>query len=199
MAKVNNIVYITDDCIYLKNKKRHLFIKSNINKGIIECNKIYNIEKFIKSYEKILKDNNLNNNLIGDTIKIIVTPNYYPSDIFMLKKIFEKFNYRKIIVENEIKTYKLNNTNSYLNIFDNYLFLTYLDEYQKIKSFVINNNYYLDINSLIKTIKDRINNKDILIIGHGKLLQDIFNKYESTYNNKTYLYSNYDTYVIDSN
>lgn len=199
MAKVNNIVYITDDCIYLKNKKRNLFIKSNINKGIIECNKIYNIEKFIKSYEKILKDNNLNNNLIGDTIKIIVTPNYYPSDIFMLKKIFEKFNYRKIIVENEIKTYKLNNTNSYLNIFDNYLFLTYLDEYQKIKSFVINSNYYLDINSLIKTIKDRINNKDILIIGHGKLLQDIFNKYESTYNNKTYLYSNYDTYVIDSN
>ena len=199
MAKVNNIVYITDDCIYLKNKKRNLFIKSNINKGIIECNKIYNMEKFIKSYEKILKDNNLNNNLIGDTIKIIVTPNYYPSDIFMLKKIFEKFNYRKIIVENEIKTYKLNNTNSYLNIFDNYLFLTYLDEYQKIKSFVINNNYYLDINSLIKTIKDRINNKDILIIGHGKLLQDIFNKYESTYNNKTYLYSNYDTYVIDSN
>ena len=199
MAKVNNIVYITDDCIYLKNKKRNLFIKSNINKGIIECNKIYNMEKFIKSYEKILKDNNLNNNLIGDTIKIIVTPNYYPSDIFMLKKLFEKFNYRKIIVENEIKTYKLNNTNSYLNIFDNYLFLTYLDEYQKIKSFVINNNYYLDINSLIKTIKDRINNKDILIIGHGKLLQDIFNKYESTYNNKTYLYSNYDTYVIDSN
>ena len=199
MAKVNNIVYITDDCIYLKNKKRNLFIKSNINKGIIECNKIYNIEKFIKSYEKILKDNNLNNNLIGDTIKIIVTPNYYPSDIFMLKKIFEKFNYRKIIVENEIKTYKLNNTNSYLNIFDNYLFLTYLDEYQKIKSFVINSNYYLDINSLIKTIKDRINNKDILIIGHGKLLQDIFNKYESTYNNKTYLYSNYDTYVVDSN
>ena len=199
MAKVNNIIYITDDCIYLKNKKRNLFIKSNINKGIIECNKIYNIEKFIKSYEKILKDNNLNNNLIGDTIKIIVTPNYYPSDIFMLKKIFEKFNYRKIIVENEIKTYKLNNTNSYLNIFDNYLFVTYLDEYQKIKSFVINNNYYLDINCLIKTIKDRINNKDILIIGHGKLLQDIFNKYESTYNNKTYLYSNYDTYVIDSN
>lgn len=199
MAKVNNIVYITDDCIYLKNKKRNLFIKSNINKGIIECNKIYNIEKFIKSYEKILKDNNLNNNLIGDTIKIIVTPNYYPSDIFMLKKIFEKFNYRKIIVENEIKTYKLNNTNSYLNIFENFSFLTYIDEYQKIKSFVINNNYYLDINSLIKTIKDRINNKDILIIGHGKLLQDIFNKYESTYNNKTYLYSNYDTYVIDSN
>ena len=79
------------------------------------------------------------------------------------------------------------------------MFVTYLDEYQKIKSFVINNNYYLDINCLIKTIKDRINNKDILIIGHGKLLQDIFNKYESTYNNKTYLYSNYDTYVIDSN
>lgn len=199
MAKINNTLYLTDDYIFLKNKKKNIFIKSNINKGIVECNRIYNIEKFIKCYEKILRENKLNNNLIGDTIKIIVSPNYYPSDIFVLKNIFEKFNYRKVIVENEIKTYKLNNNNCYLNIFDNYMFLTYIDEYQKIKSYVINNNYYLDIEFLIKSIKNKIKDKDILIFGHGKLLQEIFSKFEDLYNNKTYLYSNFDTFIIDNN
>lgn len=199
MAKLNNVLYLTDDCIYLKNKKKDKLIKYKINSGIIEYGKIYNIDKFIKVYEKILKDNNLNNNLLGDTIKIIVSPNYTPADITLLKKLFERFNYRKISIDNEIKTYKLNNNNCYLNIFDNYMFLTYIDEYQKIKSYVINNNYYLDIEFLIKSIKNKIKGKDILIFGHGKLLQEIFSKFEDLYNNKTYLYSNFDTFIIDNN
>ncbi|MFR5856542.1 MAG: hypothetical protein ACLUFU_01875 [Bacilli bacterium] len=79
------------------------------------------------------------------------------------------------------------------------MFLTYIDEYQKIKSYVINNNYYLDIEFLIKSIKNKIKDKDILIFGHGKLLQEIFSKFEDLYNNKTYLYSNFDTFIIDNN
>ena len=79
------------------------------------------------------------------------------------------------------------------------MFLTYIDEYQKIKSYVINNNYYLDIEFLIKSIKNKIKGKDILIFGHGKLLQEIFSKFEDLYNNKTYLYSNFDTFIIDNN
>ena len=35
MAKINNTLYLTDDYIYLKNKKKNIFIKSNINKGIV--------------------------------------------------------------------------------------------------------------------------------------------------------------------
>ncbi|MFR5856543.1 MAG: hypothetical protein ACLUFU_01880 [Bacilli bacterium] len=62
MAKINNTLYLTDDYIYLKNKKKNIFIKSNINKGIVECNRIYNMNKFIKCYEKLLRENKLNNN-----------------------------------------------------------------------------------------------------------------------------------------
>ena len=47
MAKLNNVLYLTDDCIYLKNKKKDKLMKYKINSGIIEYGKIYNIDKFI--------------------------------------------------------------------------------------------------------------------------------------------------------
>ena len=199
MAKINNIVYLTDDCIYLKNKKRDNLIRFKINKSIIEYGKIYNIDKFIKVYEKILKDNNLNNNILGDTIKIIVSPNYTPADITILKKILERFNYRKIIIENEIKTYKLNNNNCYLNIFDNYMSLTFIDEYKKINSFIIYNNYFSNIDKLLSSIKDKIQNKEIILLGHGEFLETVFQEFENKYDNKTYIFTNFETYLIDNN
>ena len=199
MTKINNIVYLTDDCIYLKNKKRNNLLKFKINKGIIEYGKIYNIDKFIKIYEKILKDNNLNNNILGDTIKIIVSPNYTPADITILKKILERFNYRKIIIENEIKTYKLNNNNCYLNIFDNYMSLTFIDEYKKINSFIIYNNYFSNIDKLLSSIKDKIQNKEIILLGHGEFLETVFQEFENKYDNKTYIFTNFETYLIDNN
>lgn len=199
MAKLNNVLYLTDDYIYLKNKKKDKLIKYKINSGIIEYGKIYNIDKFIKVYEKILKDNNLNNNLLGDTIKIIVSPNYTPADINLLKKLFERFNYRKIVVDNEIKTYKLNNNNCYLNVFDNFMNLSFIDEYKKINSFIIYNNYFLTIDKLLSSIKDRIQNKEIILLGHGEFLQKIFEYFENKYDNKTYIFTNFETYLIDNN
>ena len=199
MAKLNNVLYLTDDFIYLKNKKKDKLVKHKINSGIIEYGKIYNIDKFIKVYEKLLKDNNLNNNLLGDTIKIIVSPNYTPADIIILKKLFERFNYRKIIVDNEIKTYKINNNNCYLNIFDNYILLTYIDEYKKINSYIVYNNYFLSIDKLLASIKDKIKNKEIILLGHGEFLQKVFEYFEEKYNNKTYIFTNFETYLIDNN
>lgn len=199
MAKLNNVLYLTDDYIYLKNKKKDKLIKHKINSSIIEYGKIYNFDKFIKVYEKLLKDNNLNNNLLGDTIKIIVSPNYTPADIIILKKLFERYNYRKIIVDNEIKTYKINNNNCYLNIFDNYILLTYIDEYKKINSCIVYNNYFLSIDKLLASIKDKIKNKEIILLGHGEFLQKVFEYFEEKYNNKTYIFTNFETYLIDNN
>ena len=72
--KVNNLLYLTDNMIYLKNKKRKEIIKNKINKNIIKFGKIYNIEKFLKEYNIFLNKYHLNNNLFGDTIKVIINP-----------------------------------------------------------------------------------------------------------------------------
>lgn len=198
MARVNNVLYLTDDIIYLKNKNRKDIIKYNINKNIIIEGKIANIDKFIKAYEKLLNENNLNNNLFGDTIKIIIRPNYTFADISLLKTVFEKFNYRKITIDNETKYYKLNNSNAYLNIFNNYIILTYIDEYKKTNSFVIPANYFNNNTDTFKYIKSKIANKDIYIIGKGEVMNEVFSLFESIYQNKTYIYSNHETYLLDN-
>lgn len=197
MTKVNNIVYLTDETIYLKTKHENI-IKQNINKNIIIEGKIANIEKFIKIYENMLTQNNLNNNLFGDTIKIVTRPNYTYADITLLKSIFEKFNYRKIMFENEIKFYKLGNNNAYLNIFDSYIILTYIDEYKKNNSIVIPANFFENIKDLLQYIKNKVKNKEIFIIGKGELMKEIFSLFENIFENKTYIYANNETYLIEN-
>ena len=194
--KLNNTIYLTDDTIYVKNKKRNNIIKYKINKNIILYGKVYNIEKFTKVYSMLLSENKLNNNLFGDTIKIIINPTYTQADIFFLKTIFEKFNYRKIIFEQETKKYKLNQSNAYLNIFDNYLLLSYIDEYKKTKSFLIPNNYFNTLNDTLKYIKNKIANKDLYLIGKGEILTEIFNSFEKKYQNKTYIYKDSEVFLL---
>ena len=197
MTKVNNIVYLTDETIYLKTKHKNI-VKQNVNKNIIIEGKIANIEKFIKIYENMLTQNNLNNNLFGDTIKIVTRPNYTYADITLLKSIFEKFNYRKIMFENEIKFYKLGNNNAYLNIFDSYIILTYIDEYKKNNSIVIPANFFENIKDLLQYIKNKVKNKEIFIIGKGELMKEIFSLFENIFENKTYIYANNETYLIEN-
>lgn len=195
--KVNNLVYLTDEAIYLKNKKVTNVIKYKINKNVILYGKIYNVDKFIKSYSKLLSDNHLNNNLFGDTIKIIINPTYTPADITFLKSIMEKFNYRKIIFENEIKRYKLNNQNAYLNIYNNYSILSYIDEYKKTNSYLIPDNFFIDLDTYLKYIKEKIQDKDLYLIGKSEKINEIFKIFEEKYQNKTYIYTDHELYLLD--
>lgn len=120
--KYNYVLHITDDNLYLKKKDK--VIKYKLAKDVIYGGKVANINKFMKSLEKLLSENHLNNSLFGEKIKIIVASNYTPADITFLKNIMNCFNYRKISIDKELKYYKLNSTNSYVNVFDNYSNIT---------------------------------------------------------------------------
>lgn len=194
--KVNNLLYMTDDIIYLKNKKKKNIIKYKINKNIIKFGKVYNIEKFLKEYSTFLNKNHLNNNLFGDTIKIIINSHYTPADITVLKSAMEKLNYRKIIFENESKRYKLNSTKAFLNIQDNYIILSFIDEYKKIKSMLIPTDFFVTLKDLLSYIKSQIKDKDMYLIGNGEQINDIFNEFEKKYHNKTYIFNNHEVYLL---
>ena len=196
--KTRSTIYFNDEKIYLKNEKTKKIIIEKINNNIIKNGKINNIEKFIKMYENLIKKYKLNNNIFGETIKIIVNPTYNSADTMLLKSIFEKFNYRKIIIENEAKYYKINNCNSFLNINNSYKILSMLDEYKKIKTYLIPNGYFEE-NDEFEFIKKKIENKDIYLLGEGKKLEEFFQIFEKKYKNKTYLFNNNETYLLDIN
>ena len=195
--KTNNIVYLTDEYIYLKNKKKKDIIRYKINDGIISCGKISNIKNFIKTYEKLLNEFHLNNSLFGDAIKIIVLPSYLPSEINMLKNIFMVFNYRKIIIEKELKYLKLSNNNAYINVYNNYISISYLDEFKKINNLYFEPKLFKNEQDLIKYLKYILNSKEIYLLGNGNLLNTIFSDLENKTGLKTYLYSNHETYILD--
>lgn len=196
--KINNLLYMTDDILYLKNRKKQNIIKYKLSKNTIRYGKIHNISKFMKEYNKLLNENHLNNNLFGDTIKIIINPLYNPADIVFLKQIMEKFNYRKIVFENEAKRYKLNMQKAYLNIYDNYMFLSYIDEYKKTKSYFIPADFFDSIQELLGYIKRKIKDKDLYLIGKGEMLNEVFNVFEKEYQSKTYIYKNHELFLLES-
>ena len=57
--KFNNILHITDDYLYFKNKKNKEIIKYKLPDRTVYGGKISNTKKFIKSFEKLLNANHL--------------------------------------------------------------------------------------------------------------------------------------------
>ncbi len=194
--KAKNILYITDNKLYLYNYKKDNIIKYKIGNNIVNGGRIVNPDKFIKAYEKLIQDNHLNNSLFGETIKIIINSNNNASDIVLLKNIFASFNYRHTYIENETKYYKLNTSNAYLNIFDNYVILTFQNEYKKTESFVIYTNLFLNTDDLMEYLKYRLNDRELYLLGDGDTLNYIFDNFEEKFGNKTYIFSNNEVYLI---
>lgn len=196
--KFNNILHITDDYLYLKAKKHKSIIKQKLALNTVYGGKIYNIKKFMKTFEKLLNENHLNNSLFGETIKIIVSSNYTPADITFLKNIMTCFNYRKIVIEKELNYYKLNDKNTYINIFDNYFNVTFLDEYKKINNIYMETKSFYNNEDILNYINYITKDKEVCLLGNGDLLKEVFANLENKFDKKTYIFSNHETLIIAS-
>ena len=196
--KFNNILHITDDYLYLKAKKHKNIIKQKLALNTVYGGKIYNIKKFMKIFEKLLNENHLNNSLFGETIKIIVSSNYTPADITFLKNVMTCFNYRKIVIEKELNYYKLNDKNTYINIFDNYFNITFLDEYKKINNIYMETKSFYNNDDILNYISYITKDKEVCLLGSGDLLKETFANLENKFNKKTYIFSNHEILIITS-
>lgn len=194
--KVHNILYLTDNYIYLRNIKSNKDYKKKISKGIIINTKLANINKFNMFYNKFLNEFKLNKNLFGETIKIIVNPMYTAADINILKNIFLAFNYRKVLVDYETKYYKLNSNNAYLNIRENIASLSYQDEYRKTQNILIPEQFFFSSSDFLAYIKYQIKDRDLYLLGTGDLYEEVEKNFEAKYFNKTYIFSNNEYYFI---
>ena len=123
MIIIKNIIYLTDNAIYLYDYKNDKIIKNKINKNIIHLGKIADIDKFIKIMEQIIYDNKLNTGILKKDITIIVNPFYTSLDKIVLKNIFMQLNFAKLNIILEDKIINLNKDIAYINILPNILII----------------------------------------------------------------------------
>ena len=196
MKKGQNVLYIVDDYIfyYVKNTKQ--IIKEKINNKALKNGKIANVKLFVSSFKKLLSKHKLNNNLFGDTLTIIVNPSFTKVDIEVVTNVFTSLNYRNVKIINELKLYKLNNSNAYLNYNDNYYIFTYIDYFHEKQMYFIESNL-MDTQSLIKFIKNKIKKRNIFVFGLNKDIENIITLGEEKTNNNWYHFTNDETYLLD--
>lgn len=188
------LLYLTDNNIFYK--KNNKIYETNLEKGIIYNNKISNINKFIKIFESFMNSNNLNNSLFGSNLKIITEMNYNDTDITLLKELFLKFNYKRVVIDKIVKCFKLTKDNAYLNINDNYISITYLDEFKKIENIGIETKCFRNTTDLMKYINYITLDKELYLLGSGNIIETIFSSFEDKFKKKTYIYNNAKTYII---
>ncbi len=191
-----NILYLVDDYLLYYSKGINKIIKYKLTNKALKNGKIANVKLFISSYKNFIKEDNINNSLFGDAITIIINPSYTKVDIEVLKNIFIGLNYRKVNIINEMKLYKLNNSNAYLNYNNTYAFLSYLDYYKEKHSLLITYDLFTD-EDIIKLINKKLKKRNIYTFGNNEKIFDLIEKIEVKSSNIGYVFSNKDTFLID--
>ncbi len=191
------VLYLTDNWIYFYNYKVEKKYKASLPKGIVKNGKIADIEKFIIKYETILKENHLNGSILGDKLLIFVHMKYTKADIALLKSVFEKMNYRDIRVVYEDKFYDLNNDNVWINYNEGYLLLSYMNEASRIKSFLIEENFFDEEREMYEFIKRKVGVRDIYVIGNNKKIDKFYKEFELLFKNNTYIFTDSETYLLN--
>ena len=193
---MKNVLYLVDDYILYYSKKLKKLLKYKLPTKTLRNGKIANTKLFISSYKKFLTTHKLNNNLLGDTLTVIVNPDYTKVEIDILTNVFLSLSYRKINIVNEIKLYKLNSNNAYLNYNDQYLILTYQDEFKEKNVYLIDQK--LGSNELlINLINSKLKNRNIMGFGLNKDLAAFLKRLESNSLNTGYYFANNESYLID--
>ena len=196
LNKTNNLLYLTGNDAILYNFKYKKYFKLLLSKDIIKLGRIVDNSLFINNFKRFLNKHNINNNIFGESIIIIVQPGYEVNDFENLKTIFLSLNFKCITFLDEVKVYNLNLNNVWINIQKNYYILSLLDNYGKIKSYYVINNYFKNEMHLYKFIKYIVQDKSIYLFGN--YVDNFFNVFEKLFRNKVYLFSNNETFIIDS-
>lgn len=146
---MDNILYL-DDFINLYSKKLMKLIIIKPYKDTLNAGRIINKEKFIKSFEKLKEKFKLNNNLISESITVIITSHIKNIDKQLLIEILEDLNYKDIKFINELEIIKIKKNIMFINYNHSYFYIYGMDKSGKIvfniyENNVINKKVLLDI------------------------------------------------------
>ncbi len=187
---MNNILYL-DDYINLYNNRNKEIIIFQPYKKTLKNGKIIDRVKFIKSFTKLLANNNLKNSIFVNKIMVVINPLWSKEDKKIITDILEELNYKNILFIQELKYLKINSTNLYINYNNKYFYLYYINEKGnteiKLYDNDINNHLLIDIIKLL--------NKSNVFI-YGKNVQEIDSLLQNSDINY-YYFNNGDNLIIN--
>lgn len=178
---MENILYL-DDYINLYNKNLNKIIISKPYKNTLKYGKIINREKFIKIFNKIKEENNLNNHILSEKISVIINSNYTVEERTLLKDVLEDLNYKNVVFINEIKLLNIDKKELFINFNETYFYFYYINDLGNVILKMYDND---ELNRrLIKEMLRIINLKNIVIM--GKNINELINIIKNF--NYNYLY-----------
>ena len=197
MKKNKNILYLSDDYIFLYSHNLKKMIKYKLPNNVLKNGKVANTKLFIANYKKFMHEYKLNNNLLGDKITIIVNPSYTKTDIDLITNLFQDLAYRKVQIVNEMKLYNLNSSNAYLNYNNEYFIFSYLDYYKVKHSYLLPTELFTE-SAVIELLSKLIKKRNVFCFGLKKDLAQFILKFEAKTSNIVYTFQNNETYLLDT-
>lgn len=186
--KNKNYIYLVDNKIEFYSNMKKEFYEYNLSTKIIKYGKIINRPKFLREFQKFLKKNCIIKKFTKNILLFIIPPNFEETDKEILKKVFEDLPFQEIKLIKEEKTYQLKKNSLWVNMNQDYTFLTYKIKNQKESLVLINN--YLNYNFLEQLrihLKNNPKLKKIYLLGTNPHIAEI-SKYLEEYSNKIVLY-----------
>ena len=166
-----DIILYLDDFINIYIKKEDKIIRYKPYKNTIKNGRIINRIKFIKIFNKIKDNYNLNNNFLNASILIIINKNIEEEDKKVFLEVFDELNYKNIKFNQELNYLKMNKNTVYINYNYSYFYIYNVDDLGKV-----NINIY-SLNKLNKKIVIELiryfSKKKIYI--YGKNYQELIN------------------------
>ncbi len=185
---MNNILYLDDYINFYHNN--NIYVYKPLKKSL-EYGKIYNKDKFIRSYNNMLNKNHIKYSLFSENIYVIINNTYSDIDKEYLIDILKYLNYKHIYFINELKYIDINKNKVIINVSNSYYYIIYTNIYGNIEV----NIYKLNEinNKVLLNILDHLNKKEIIL--YGKNYKEIENIIDNKYN--YYIYEYYNNLIIN--
>jgi len=183
MKKIDCIFYLVDNYLYIYELKNKDLSKYKFN-NLIYDGRIIKPNNLIKKINEILKKKKIIKLLTVQNAIIIYEPHLKYIDKKIIIDTFEQCGFKsiKLISTKEL----IDKNNYYIEINNNYIITYFKNKYEMIK---INN--YINLETIIKMIINKIN-RDILLTGINNNLREL-----SYLNEKLYYIENSNSYFID--
>lgn len=192
-----NYIYLVDNKIKFYSKNNDKYYEHVLPSKIIKNGKIINRPKFLREFLKFIKEQKIIKKFSKNILYFIIPPNFEEVDKEILKKVFEDLPFQELKMIKEEKIYHLKKNTLWVNMNQDYTFITYIIKHNR-ESLFLNNNY-LDYNFL-EQLKILLSNqsklKKVYLFGTNPAIIEISKKLE-TFSNKIVLYfEDHSNYIL---